>query len=133
MHKHNWLRENTGLSLVIFVDMFGFGKHVEAVISVSQLKPDSYIDVELELDELDITAAELAATYQEINDYIMERHGVRVNTTHIAQVKRKYGIKMGKGRPSKPDGHATRPCTAEREMYIKEALEHFAMIQSQSG
>lgn len=38
---------------------------VETVVLLSQLKPDDYIDVELNLEELDVTASEKAATYQQ--------------------------------------------------------------------
>lgn len=34
--------------------------------------PDAYIDVTIDMDELDLTAAEAKATYQEIKDYIFE-------------------------------------------------------------
>ena len=32
--------------------------HVETVVLMSQQKPDDYVEVELELDELDLTSAE---------------------------------------------------------------------------
>lgn len=116
------------------VDMFPGTCGIETVVLLSQLQPDDYIDVELDLDELDVTAAEQAATYQEIKDYIMERHGVKVHTAYIAQVKRKYGLDMRKNyRPSKSDDYVARQCMEEKEAYIKEALEHFAMIRRKSG
>ena len=40
--------------------------HVETVVLLSQQKPDDYVEVELELDELDLTSAESKATYKEI-------------------------------------------------------------------
>lgn len=112
------------------VDMFPQTVGVETVVLLSQLRPDSYIDVELDLDELDVTAAEQNATYKEIKDYIMERHGIKVHTAYIAQVKRKYGMEMRKNYYlSKSDNYAAKQCTEEKERYIKEALEHFAMIR----
>lgn len=33
-------------------------------------KPDDTIEIDLDLDELDATSAELKATYQEIKDYV---------------------------------------------------------------
>ena len=42
-------------------------------VQLSQLKSDDYIDVELDLCELDVTASEQTITYQEIKDYIMEK------------------------------------------------------------
>ena len=38
-------------------------------------KPDTYINVKLDLDELDLTSAEAKATYEEIRNYIREEHG----------------------------------------------------------
>ena len=40
--------------------------HVETVVLLSQQKPDDTIEIDLDLDELDATSAELKATYQEI-------------------------------------------------------------------
>ena len=50
-------------------DMLGKCKtipHVETVVLLSQRKADDYVEVELELDELDVTSAESKATYAEI-------------------------------------------------------------------
>ena len=40
---------------------------------MSQRKADDYVEVELELDELDVTSAESKATYKEIQDLIFEK------------------------------------------------------------
>lgn len=116
--------ENSGKCISITLST-----HVETVVLLSQLRPDDYIDVELDLSELDVTASEQAATYQQIKDYVMEKHGVKVHTAYIAQVKKKYGLDMRKNyHPSKNKKYVAKQCTEEKEMYIKEALEHFAMI-----
>ena len=45
------------------------------------------------MDELDITAAESKATYEEIKAYVAEYNdGMKVSNLYIAQVKAKYGI-----------------------------------------
>lgn len=44
------------------------------------------------MDELDLTAAESKATYEEIKDYVLKQSGLKVSNLHIAQVKRKCGI-----------------------------------------
>ena len=44
------------------------------------------------MSELDLTAAESKATYEGIKDYILDRHGIKVSSLYIAQVKQKYGI-----------------------------------------
>ncbi len=102
---------------------------METVVLLSQLRPDDHIEVELDLDELDITASEKAATYQQIKDYIMEKHGVKVHTAYIAQTKRKYGFDMRENyNKSKKENPMIKQCTEEKEKYIVEALEHFAML-----
>lgn len=111
------------------VDMFPFTGNVETVVLLSQLKPDDYIDVKLDLEELDVTASEKAATYQQIKDYVMAEHGVKVHTAYIAQVKKKYGFDMRKNyNLPKNEKYVAKQCTEEKEKYIKEALEHFAMM-----
>lgn len=41
----------------------------EEVVLLSKRKADDYVEVELELDELDLTTAESKATYAEIKSY----------------------------------------------------------------
>ena len=73
--------------------------HVETVVFLSQLKqkPDDYINVTIELDNVDITSAETKATYDEIKKYVAEHNaGMKVSNLYISQVKRKCGIEVGK-------------------------------------
>ena len=74
------------------VDMFGHSVHVETVCLLSKLHSDHHIEVELEMDELDLTAAESKATYEEIKDYVLKKSGLKVSNLYIAQVKQKCGI-----------------------------------------
>ena len=46
------------------VDMFPWTEHVETVVLLSKLNVDHHIEVELKMDELDLTAAESKATYE---------------------------------------------------------------------
>ena len=69
--------------------------HVETVVLLSQQKPDDTIEIDLDLDELDATSAELKATYQEIKDYVLKEFGLKVSSLYISQVKRKCGIEVG--------------------------------------
>lgn len=50
------------------VDMFCWTSGVECVALLSKLDIPQHIDIDLELDELDVTSAESKATYQEIKD-----------------------------------------------------------------
>ena len=45
------------------------------------------------MDELDVTAVENKATYEEIREYVKEHTGLNVSNLYIAQVKQKCGIK----------------------------------------
>ena len=49
---------------------------METVVLLSQLKqkPDDYINVTFELDDVDITSAETKATYDEIKKYVVEHN-----------------------------------------------------------
>ena len=60
------------LKRVSNVDLFPETVHVETVVLLSQQKPDDTIEIDLDLDELDATSAELKATYQEIKDYVLK-------------------------------------------------------------
>lgn len=65
------------------------------VVALSRKTPDDVIEIDLELDGQDITAAEAKAIYPEIKDYVLNRLGLKVSGLYIAQVKRKYGLKVG--------------------------------------
>ena len=97
---------------------------------MSQRKADTHIDIKLDLSELDITAAETKATYQEITDYVLEHSGLKVSSLYIAQVKQKCGI-IERDCYNKPKSDDTRQpkCPPDKEKAIKEALKHFGMIK----
>ena len=83
------------LKKAVCVDMFGQTGHVETVVLLSQRKPDDVIEVEIELDELDLTSAESKATYKEIQEYVLKEHGLKVSNLYISQVKRKCKMSVG--------------------------------------
>ena len=111
------------------VDQFGHSGHVETVVLLSQQKPDDVIEVEIELDELDLTSAESKATYKEIQEYVLKEHGLKVSNLYISQVKRKCGIEVGENYnlPKSEDSRQSQ-CPVEKEKAIKDALEHFGMV-----
>ena len=111
------------------VDQFCQGVHVETVVLLSQQKPDDTIEIDLDLDELDATSAELKATYQEIKDYVLKEFGLKVSNLYISQVKRKCGIEVGENYNLPKSENARVPqCPKEKEDAIKAALKYFAMI-----
>ena len=111
------------------VDQFCQTVHVETVVLLSQQKPDDTIEIDLDLDELDATSAELKATYQEIKDYVLKEFGLKVSNLYISQVKRKCGIDVGENYNLPKSENARVPqCPKEKEDAIKAALKYFAMI-----
>ena len=111
------------------VDQFGMTVHVETVVLLSQQKPDDTIEIDLDLDELDATSAELKATYQEIKDYVLKEFGLKVSSLYISQIKRKCGIEVGENyNLPKTENPKVPQCPKEKEDAIKAALKYFAMI-----
>ena len=51
-----------------------------------------HISVQVDMDELDLTAAESKATYEEIQEWVQEKYGFHVTHLNIAKTKRKCGI-----------------------------------------
>lgn len=81
------------------------------------------------MDELDVTAAESKATYNEIRDYVWEHHQLKVSNLYIAQVKQKYSIIERENHHKAKSENAKRPqCPKEKADAIVEALKHFQMI-----
>ena len=111
------------------VDQFPHTVHVETVVLLSQQKPDDTIEIDLDLDELDATSAELKATYQEIKDYVLKEFGLKVSNLYISQIKRKCGIEVGENyNLPKTENPKVPQCPKEKEDAIKAALKYFAMI-----
>ena len=111
------------------VDLFPQTHHVETVALLSKLDVDKHIDVEIKLDELDLTSAESKATYAQIKEYILEKFDLKVSTLYIAQIKKKCGIVLREHyNKSKKEKQVIPQCTPEKEEAIMDALRHFKMI-----
>lgn len=111
------------------VDQFPHTVHVETVCLLSKLNVKHHIEVEITMDELDLTAAESKATYDEIKAYVLEKFGFKVSQLYIAQIKRKCGIIERKNyNQSKKEDAKVPKCPPEKEAAIMDALKHFQMI-----
>lgn len=103
--------------------------HVETVVLLSKLKSTHHIEVEIKMDEMDLTKSESKATYDEIMQYVFDKYGIKVSQLYIAQVKRKHGLierinyNKGEGKNRVPQ------VTPEKESAIEDALRHFQMIE----
>lgn len=119
--------ENSGKCISITLST-----HVETVVLLSQLrqKPDDYIDVDIDVAELEGTSAETKATYEKIKKYVAEHNdGMKVSNLYIAQVKRKCGIELAENFNLPKSENARQPrCPKEKEEAIVEALKAFQMI-----
>ena len=103
--------------------------HVETVVQLVRKTPDAYIDLKVDMDELDLTASEAKATYQEIKQYILDKYDTKVSNLYIAQVKEKYGIIERENYNKPKSENAKQPqCPPEKVEMIEEALRYFKMI-----
>ena len=111
------------------VDLFPGTAHIETVCLLSKLQSKEHIEIEVKMDELDLTSAESKATYEEIKAYVLEYTGLKVSYLYIAQVKQKYGI-IERENYNKPKSESAKQpqCPPEKEKAITEALRHFGMI-----
>ena len=84
----------------------------------------------LDCSKLSKASSESKATYTGIKAYLRETEGVTVSSLNIAQVKRKYGLDIGKAYNKPEDGNKYRVpnCPRAKEELILKALKHFKMI-----
>ena len=112
------------------VDMFPWTHHVETCVLLSKLSEAPKLQVNIKMSELDLTASEAKATYEEIQEYVMAATGLHVSNLNIAQTKRKCGIieRQNYNLPKSEDSRQPN-CPPEKEIAIVDALKHFKMIQ----
>ncbi len=83
----------------------------------------------MKMSEMDLTAVESKATYEEIKDYVLEHMGLKVSSLYIAQVKQKCGIiERENYNKAKTESSKQPQCPLEKEKAIKAALRYFRMI-----
>lgn len=113
----------------------GVSGHVETVCLLSKLhEAKHHVNVTLDMDEMDLTAAERKATYEEIKKYVAKHNdGMKVSNLYIAQIKQKHGIieRENYNKPKSEKGGQPE-CPKEKEIAIEEALKYFQMIPSES-
>lgn len=81
------------------------------------------------MDELDVTAAESKATYEEIQEWVQEKYGFHVTHLNIAKTKRKCGIieRQNYNLP-KSENSRSPEIPKEKEEAIIDAFKHFHII-----
>lgn len=112
------------------VDLFPRTAHVETVVLLSKGEIDSKkVRVEFSLEDMDMSGFQQGATYEQIKAYVLEKHGLKVSSLYISQVKRKCGLDVGQNyNLSKKEDAKVPQCPPEKEAAIMDALEHFQII-----
>ena len=111
------------------VDLFPRTRHCEAVLLLTKLNVERHIEVDVNMEELDVTAAESKATYNEIREYVWEHHQLKVSNLYIAQVKEKCGIKKRENYNKPKSNYNRQPrCPSEKETAIRDALKFYKII-----
>ena len=111
-------------------DMFGHTVHIETVCLLSKLSEvKNHISVKVDMNEMDLTAAESKATYQEIKEWVKEKYGFQVSHLNIAKTKRKCGIieRQNYNLPKSEDSRSPE-IPKEKEEAIIAAFKAFRMI-----
>lgn len=68
--------------------------HVETVALLSRENVDGHIDIDLDVEK--VKAKKGTASYDEIKEYVLNKHGLKVSSLYIGQIKDKVGIKERK-------------------------------------
>ena len=112
------------------VDLFPHTEHVETVVLLSKGEIDSKkVRVEFSLEDMDMSGFQQGATYEQIKAYVLEKHGLKVSSLYISQVKRKCGLDVGQNyNLSKKEDAKVPQCPPEKEAAIMDALKYFQMI-----
>ena len=112
------------------VDLFHQIRFVETVVLLSKGNISSQsIRVEFSLEDMDMSRFQQGATYEQIQEWVLEKYGFHVSHLNIAQVKRKHGIieRENYNKPKSPDSKQP-GCPEEKIKAIEVALRHFQMI-----
>ena len=110
------------------VDLFPGTAHVETVCLLESAKNLPHISFTVNMEDLPRPTRK-SATYDEIKAYVSEKHGLKVSSLYIAQIKEKHGLKerenynIGNGKSKEL------VCPPEKEQAILDAFKHFGMIK----
>lgn len=102
---------------------------VETIFLLFQRRPDTTIDVNLDISELEVSKAEKKAIYEEIKSYVQEQHGLKVTNLYIAQVKRECRIVERENyNLPETEGNCAPKYPENKRKAILDAFRHFKMI-----
>ena len=107
------------------VDLFPGTVHVETCVLLSRASTNC-IKIKMEVKSEDLVNTK--PTYKRIQEYILEKNGLKVHTANIAEVKRMYGLSTRKAFNLKEDNVKKLLCSQEKIAAIEGAFRHFGMI-----
>ena len=99
---------------------------METVVLLSDKKVDGHINIDLDVEKL--VSKSGTATYPEIKAYVEEKHGLKVSSFYIGQIKDKAGIKERKNYNTGSGDSKVPSCPPEKEVAIMDAFRHFNLI-----
>lgn len=126
-----------GLNFPVFKDggevtelLWDKGNTVETVaLLVRNISTKEHVVIEVRPEELELGSLKTHGTYEEIKSYVLHKHGLKVSTLNISQVKRKCGLDVGEAYNKPKSQNSKAPnCPPEKENAIMDALKHFNMI-----
>lgn len=96
---------------------------------VRNISIKEHVIIEVRPEELEFGSLKTHGTYEEIKSYVLKKHGLKVSTLNISQVKRKCGLEVGEAYNKPKSQNSKAPnCPPEKENAIMDALKHFNMI-----
>ena len=125
-----WLKSIEFKLPIIKEDMklrLGNDSHVETVALLSLKRNQPKLEVTMKVDSESNYTPEEKVTYEKIREYILEKHGLKVSTLCIAQIKDKCGLQKQFKFESTEESKVPQ-CTPKREEVIMEAFRHFGII-----
>lgn len=69
------------------------------------------------------------STYKRIREHIKKKHGINIETCHIADAKRKLGLPVRIAHNRKDNSSLVKPCPDSHLPLIKDALKYFGLIK----
>ena len=89
---------------------------------MSKRHVERHIEVDVSMDELDVTAAESKA-------HVLKQTGLKVSSLYISQVKQKCGLEVRENHHKAKSENVKQPhCPPEKEAAILDVLKYFKMI-----
>ena len=107
--------------------MFPATANVETCVLLGRKKVDNYFNIEYETKDDEYCIGK--ATYGDIKEWVMKKHGLNVSCLYIAQIKTKCGLEKRENYNKGKEGHRVPTCPPEKEAAIMEALKFFGMIE----